>query len=399
MARRISAPVLVGRDAELAMLHAALREARAGTARTMVLGGESGIGKSRLVAELLAVARTEGWSVHAGACPPGSAGAPVPYAPFGAVLRSIVRSVDARLLDHLLGAGRRDLAALLPELGDPDPTWSAAGGAARLFESVLSLVERSTRRGNGVVLVLEDLHWADPAARALFAWLVQELRAVPVLMLATHRTDLDPGDPLPDLLVELDRADGYEHIELAPLAASDADRLPGVTDGGRAGVDVRAGIVRRAGGVPLYLEELLSEGSADAPPASVRVAVARRLAGLDAEALRVVRLAAVAGRPVEPATLGIVTGLAPDAMTTCVASAVDAGLLRASGSTAAGPSEVAMRHALIAEARDRPAAARPWAQPSRRVGDPVAASPGAGPGLAGRAHRGAGPPPGRGRRA
>ena len=83
-----------------------------------------------------------------------------------------------------------ELFETLPELGDPDPTSVTGAGAARLFEAVLLLVERATRRGRGLVLILEDLQWADASARALLAWLVGELQRVPVLLVATQLFDI-----------------------------------------------------------------------------------------------------------------------------------------------------------------------------------------------------------------
>src|SRR5690606_4158816 len=164
---RVSSPVFVGRAGELARLSGALEAAAAGHPGTRLITGEAGIGKSRLVEEFLARARASDVLVLEGDCLPlGETG--LAYAPFVAALRPLVRSLDPDRLDRLIGPGRAELAHLLPDLGPPptrskrppDASLSATTARARLFEIMFGVLHRLAAE-RPLVLVLEDLHWAD----------------------------------------------------------------------------------------------------------------------------------------------------------------------------------------------------------------------------------------------
>ncbi len=194
------------------------------------------------------------------------------------------------------GRVEAELARLLPELSpSPEPTVPAdTPGSARLYEAVLILLERLASPG-GLVLVLEDLQWADVSSRTLLAYLHRNLGPAPVLIAASLRTDaLAADDPVLELLRELGRSPVGEQLPLGPLTPTDARAmLRGITD--VAGPEDRAlAILRRSGGVPLYVEELAATapGSSD-PPVSVRSAVEHKTGRLTREGRQVVGLVAL----------------------------------------------------------------------------------------------------------
>jgi len=178
-------PLFVGRARELAVLGDALDGARAGTASTVLVGGEAGVGKTRLVGEL--AERADDALVLVGGCLElGTEG--LPFAPFTAVLRGLVRTLGRDGVARLVpGGSTRELARLLPEFGEPDQ--DGAEARARLFEQVLGLLERLTE-DQPVVLIVEDAHWADRSTRDLLSFLVRYQRGDGrLLIVVTYRAD------------------------------------------------------------------------------------------------------------------------------------------------------------------------------------------------------------------
>ena len=199
--------MFVGRAPELARIEAAARRVRDGTSATLVIGGEAGVGKTRLIEHALAAPRAMGATIMAGACLAFGEAA-VPYAPLIAAFRDLTRSVEPSEVPALIGPARAELAHLVPESASREPAGPSAvsgpaaesfrvagdpgerdrSARARLFEAVLSVVERLTRR-SPVVLVVEDLQWSDAATRDLLRYLVGGLRRAPLLTLLSVRTD------------------------------------------------------------------------------------------------------------------------------------------------------------------------------------------------------------------
>src|SRR5215203_400671 len=177
MAGRVSSPTLVGRVEELQVLDAARVQAANGGSAVVLVGGEAGVGKTRLVAELTARCAAEGTRVLAGGCVPVGDGA-LPYAPIVEALRALPGEVGVIGVRELAGPSWAELGRLLPALGAPeaDPAGPADPAAqARLFEVLLGLVGRLGAQAP-LVLVVEDLHWADRSTRDLLAFLVRNLR-------------------------------------------------------------------------------------------------------------------------------------------------------------------------------------------------------------------------------
>ena len=192
---------MVGRADQLAALRRLALDAADRRPGLAVIEGEAGIGKSRLVAELVAELAAGGALVLRGNCSP-VAGRDIAFGPFVDALRDLLRSVGADALSESAGAGRATLARLLPELGSAgsDPMFEPAGGAADGYTAVAEVVRRiaATRP---VLVVIEDVHWADQSSLDLLTYLARTLRDERLAMLLTVRTpdpaydDVAPASP------------------------------------------------------------------------------------------------------------------------------------------------------------------------------------------------------------
>jgi DNA-binding NarL/FixJ family response regulator len=352
---RVSSPVFVGRAQELRRLSQALELATSGRPVARLITGEAGIGKSRLVEEFLGHARAADALVLEGDCLPlGETG--LAYAPFTAALRPLVRSLDAERLDRLIGSGRAELAHLLPDLGPPparakrppDASLSATTARARLFEIMFGVLHRLAEE-RPLVLVLEDLHWADASTRDLLRFLVRNARTEPILVVATYRSDeLHRRHPLRPLLTELQRLESVEIIELAGFGEEElAAQLAGIR-GSPAEPDLVATVLARSGGNPFFAEELLAAGAAGLVlPRSLRDTLEDRVRQMSADAQQVVRVASVAGARVDHGVLAAVVDLHADRLAEGLRELIEHHLL-----VATSPDQepgYAFRHALVQE--------------------------------------------------
>ena len=170
-------------------MEAALDHAASGEARAVFIRGEAGVGKTRLLMEFERLARSRGTRVLAGACV-DMGDSELPYAPLLGALRMLVRETEPRLLEKLVGAGGGELGRLLPELDGGGVRSEAVDplAQARLFEALMDLFARTGLEAP-VVLVIEDLHWADPSTRGFVSFLVRNLRRERLLLIATCRCD------------------------------------------------------------------------------------------------------------------------------------------------------------------------------------------------------------------
>ncbi|MFE6304758.1 ATP-binding protein [Nocardiopsis sp. NPDC057823] len=282
-----TAPVLVGRAAPLAALteHADLcRTERSGA---LLLGGDAGIGKSRLVAEF-ARTRRPGTVLVGGCLELGVDG--LAYAPFTAALRQLLRE---RGPEPFAAGGRAgELARLLPELG-PVPE----GGhrdRGLLFGLVLHLL-RTVAGEEGLTLVLEDLHWADGATRDLLVYLIRNLDLPGVQIVATYRSDdLHRTHPLRRLLPELERLPSVTRLELEPLTRAEVEEHVRALTGRSPAPAELDDLYRRSDGIPLYVEALAaSPHRPGGVPDAFRDLLLAPVDRLDDAALSVLRLSAV----------------------------------------------------------------------------------------------------------
>jgi DNA-binding NarL/FixJ family response regulator/tetratricopeptide (TPR) repeat protein len=358
MAARNTSPVIVGRQDQLATLQSALagpgrdgRDGRDGPS-VVLIGGEAGVGKSRLVREFAARARAAGGRVLTGGCVELGADG-LPFAPFIAMLRELVRALGPDGVAGLLPGGiTRDFARLLPELGaaaGSDPRGADETLArARLFEQMLVLLERLADAGP-VALVIEDAHWADRSTRDLLAFLVSRQQVLDgVLILVTYRSDeMHRTHPLRPLLAELGRLGWVERMDLPRLDRLHADELVARILDREPEPSLADAVYLRADGNPLFIEELLCERGACQPamlPASLRDLLLIAVQRLPDPTQEVLRAASVGGECTGHELLAAVTGLADDALSRALRPAVEAHVL------VADAYGYAFRHGLIREA-------------------------------------------------
>jgi DNA-binding CsgD family transcriptional regulator len=344
----LATSVLVGRARELAELDAALGRVREGRPSAMLVGGEAGVGKSRLVGEFGARARATGTvRVLPGYCLDLSAEG-LPFAPFTGVLRELVRELGADGLAALLpGQGARDLARLLPELGEPGNEGDPGEARTRMFGQMLALLEHLAEAGP-VVLVIEDAHWSDRSTRDLLAFLIgNQYVLAGLLIVVTFRSDeLHRRHPLRPVLAELDRLGWVARLELPRLTRREGRELMAGVLGREPEPELAERVFSRCEGNPLFLEALLrSDGGGDGDlPESLRDLVLADVERLPAQAQEVLEALAVAGQWCGHGLLAAVTGLGDAELLAALRLAVSANVLvpEADG--------YAFRHALIREA-------------------------------------------------
>src|SRR5215471_966491 len=342
------APVFVGRAEELAALDAALDRVRQGQPSAVFIGGEAGVGKSRLLSEFAARARAVGVTrVLYGYCLELSAEG-LPFAPFTGVLRELVHGLGTDGVAALLpGRGGRELARLLPELGEPDLHGDPGEARARMFEQVLALFGRLAE-GGPVVLVIEDAHWSDRSTRDLLSFLVGNQRVLDgVLIVVTFRSDeLYRVHPLRPVLAELDRLGWVMRLELPRLTRREGRELAAGLLGREPDPEVTDRVFSRSEGNPLFLEALLRGGDLLGPglPESLRDLVLADVRQLPDKTQEVLGALSVAGQRSGHALLAAVTGLDDRPLLAALEPAVAANVLVPAGDG------YGFRHALIREA-------------------------------------------------
>ncbi len=350
VARRLTSSKFVGRAAELAVLDAAVERAAGGQPAAVFVGGESGIGKTRLLAEFEARAGARDARILRGHCLE-LGGVQIPYAPLVAALRPIARD-GADLVAGLPAATRNALGELLPELGGTSPGEAAdeehRARQGRLFEALLTLLERLGRDAP-VLLLLEDVHWADSSTRDFLTFLVRSAREEPLCLVVSYRSDeLHRRHPLRPLLAELERVPGVERIALERFDHGEmVEQLESILQE-QAPADLADRLYRRSQGNALYTEELLA-ASEDADgwllPETLRDALLTRVEKLGPAAQAVVRAAAVLDRPISHGLLEALCDLEPGHVMEGAREAVAHQVL-----VAGSDGMYSFRHALVGEA-------------------------------------------------
>jgi DNA-binding CsgD family transcriptional regulator/tetratricopeptide (TPR) repeat protein len=309
VARRVSVPELIGRRAELGALRSGLRE----LGRLVLIQGDAGVGKTRLVQAFATQARAAGATVLSGGCLQFEAD--IPYAPFA----------------EALGA--------LPDGGSLLASGDRAGEFRRVADALVAA-------GEPVALVIEDLHWADASTRDLLLYLHRALADAPVLLVGTHRTDEIGADhPVAALVADLARSPRTERLALEPLDRAEVVELASAILGTAPASDMVEALLARAEGNPFFTEELLAAWPTRGEvPGTVREVVITRLARLSLAAQQLARLASVVGRTVPHDLLAGISPLPATELDTALRELVDHGQL-----VSAPPDAYAFRHALIQE--------------------------------------------------
>lgn len=348
-----SASPLVGRTDELERLAAASglgARAEAGESRSgglVVVSGDAGIGKSRLIAEAARRASEDGWLVLVGHCV-GEAGSALPYLPFAEILGRL-SAADPQATDDLVSA-HPDIARLVPGRAVPVHPDGDVLDRAAVFEAVHATLEDLASR-RPVLLVVEDVHWADQTSRDLLTLLFTRGFSGPLSLIASYRSDdLHRKHPLRATLAIWSRIPGLRRLDLGPLCDADIRQI--VTTSCPAGLSesVLASVVDRAEGNAFFAEELgaaAALGQAGAGDDLSRLLMVR-FEQLSEPAQDVVRLASAAGRRISHPLLAAVAaagaGLSEPELDRALREAIEKHVL-----VATDPQGYTFRHALLAE--------------------------------------------------
>jgi DNA-binding NarL/FixJ family response regulator/tetratricopeptide (TPR) repeat protein len=338
---------LIGRAAELAELTRVLGVSDGPTSGVVLLSGDAGVGKTRLLHELRNLAQSAGEYVLVGHCLDLGDSA-LPYLPFGEAFGSL--EADSPALAAEIASAQPPVTRLMPGRRPPSGAGPADGARAdrtELFEAVYSALGRLGDDAP-LLLVIEDLHWADRSTRELLSLLFARPFASPVSIVASYRSDdLHRRHPLRAAVAEWTRLPRVSRLHLAPLADADVRKLVrSLHPAPLRESDVRT-VVDRAEGNAFFAEELVAaaELGSGPLPSDLSTLLLVRLDQLDEPARRLVRAASVAGRYVAHDLLASVSGLADDELDVAVRSAVETNVLVPVGADA-----YAFRHALLAEA-------------------------------------------------
>jgi DNA-binding CsgD family transcriptional regulator len=328
-------------------MSAAYARTAAGQSQVLLVTGEAGIGKTRLVEELRDRVLSDGAQVRVGESAP-LAGATLAFGPFVAALGDLGEWL-------LAGDGQGDMLA----------------ARHRLFVRVLRLLAGLAAR-SPVVVVLEDLHWADESSRELLGFLAVRLRAEQVLVVATLRAE-DLAARGQRWLAELESRANVTRLRLGPLTDAEIAGLVARMLPPGADADHVAAVVRAAEGNPLYARELTAAGPHVLPP-SISEALLARVAGLDDEARAVVEQVCVVGGGLTHELLSATLGLAEEPLLAAVRQALASGLL------IGGPDGYALRHEVIRKVVYTHLMAGECRRLHRRLAETLAARPGSEPG-------------------
>jgi tetratricopeptide (TPR) repeat protein len=336
--------IFIGRDIELAELSAGLDDAAAGRGRLFVLSGEPGIGKTVLAERLAIRAQDQGARVLWGRSWEGG-GAPA-YWPWIQVVRSLLEDpVGSVQVDE--GVNAPYIARLLPELTerfgehrDPAPSTQSAAARFRLFDAVAGLLRRAAA-ARPLLIILDDLHAADAASLLLLRFVVREMRTARALVVATYRdTEAHSRPEIAEVVAELVREGpslrlrGFDRAEVRRFMENLTDTTTSESDLSR--------ICAATGGNPLFIREVVrlivadpSAGRGGVIPEGVRAVIHQRLGVLDAEAVRVLSVAAVVGQDFELPLVAQVCGLDPHRLLESLARAERSDLVTRTPSTTA----------------------------------------------------------------
>ena len=360
MATRVASPEFIGRRHELETLDDVVVKAATGDTVVALVGGDAGMGKTRLVDEVESLARERGTLVLEGGCVSIGSGEGLPFAPIVEALRRLPALVAAGEIEgihdisELRSSETADLGRLIPELGagssDPDVFDRPAWVQARIFEGLLALL-RTLGEHRPVLLVVEDMHWSDSSTRDVLSFLARNAQSERLAVIGTYRTDeLNRRHPLRPWLSEMERLPRVLRIEIGRFGRTELDSQISAILGHRPTVALLDAIERRAEGNPFFVEELLASSSSnpgDVLPPTLRDVLMARVTALSEDAQRILGVAAVAGRSVRGELLAQVAGSDETAIESGLREALAAQILAVDAH--GQPDTYRFRHALLAE--------------------------------------------------
>jgi len=348
---RIARGRFVGRERELGEAHTFWSKALAGEGQTLLISGEPGIGKTRLMRELATHVEVTGGRALVGTC---YAEGGAPYAPFAQILRRTLGEVsqNGHALPEFVLA---DLLTLAPDLRPyydevpPNPPLEPQAEQQRLFENVVAFCSALSEQ-NPLLLVLDDAHWADSGSLSMLRHLARRLRHKRVLLMATYReVELDEARPFHEVMLDLNRERLAARMKLSRLSREETEALLAAIFEEQITPEFLDGIYRETEGNPFFIEEvcrtLVEEGKLSFEngrwhrpsmdeleiPQSVRVAIQSRVASMAEAHQEALRLAAVLGREFDYDTLAKASELDEDTLIEALEAAEHAQLIEEVG--------------------------------------------------------------------
>jgi class 3 adenylate cyclase len=358
-------PVMIGRERQRDVVRSAVEAVAASDdGSVLLLAAPAGMGKSRMVAEAHRLAAAAGLTRLEGGCSPEAG---VPYAPLVTALRRRTRSMSSDEIQALFGGPAAMASVLLPEIADQLGVTSAPRSAEDLFAALWRVLLRLSRP-QGMLLVIEDLHWADDGTLRLLSYLARETTGLPVLLVGTYRSDeMQRRHPLTPVLAELTRERRAEVVQLSPLGLTEVRALvSAVLDGTEVSEEFGQVLLDRTDGNPFFVEELLKvlvergdvyRTSDDwerrdlaeiALPSSIRESLLDRARTMQPDSVRILQMAAIAGARLDLDLLATACDVSPDAVDAAVVEGLERQVLVAHSDH--GVEDYAFRHALTREA-------------------------------------------------
>uniref|UniRef100_UPI003B3BA070 ATP-binding protein n=1 Tax=Nakamurella sp. TaxID=1869182 RepID=UPI003B3BA070 len=302
----------VGRSEQVDRFRSALAGARAGRPSAILLSGDAGVGKTRLLRRMAELGRADGARVVISHCVDlGEVG--LPYLPFTDALGQLRSRSDP--VDAVIG-GRPALGRLLDAgLGEPETGSAAQAARGQLFDGIAAAIGAGGDAERPLVLMIEDLHWADPSSRDVLTFLIARMRSEHLLLVASYRTDdLHRRHPLRPVLSELVRHPRVDLLDLAPFTRAELAQFATAITGGPVAEPDLLRVLHRSEGNAYFAQELLESAGAGGLglPGSLSDVLHARLERLDPAVQALAGIASVAGRRVSGELLTAVARAQPD---------------------------------------------------------------------------------------